>query len=57
MTVEQITKILDNHSINYIISNGNIVADDIFIKKEKTYIEKVNLTNYTKPQLYMWLGY
>lgn len=56
MTEKQITRILDQHSVPYMISDGRILADSMIAFTE-LFAETVDVTKYTKSQLYAWLGY
>ena len=56
MTIETITNILKRHYIPYQIKNGRVLADSM-IAFTPLFSETVDLTNYTKNQLYAWLGY
>lgn len=56
MTEKQITNILKQHSIPYLIQGGRILADSM-IAFTPLFTETVDVTNYTKNQLYSWLGY
>ncbi len=61
MRIEDITRILDQHHIGNSTVNGIVLADHWYTKREgdktTSHLEVVNLTNYTKEQLYRWLGY
>lgn len=54
--IKAIAKILDNHSIPYYINGNGIFADSMNAFTE-LFSEVVNLTNYSKQELYAWLGY
>ena len=56
MTEKHITRILDQHSVPYMISDGRILADSMIAFTE-LFEETVDVTEYTKGQLYAWLGY
>ncbi|MBR1948369.1 MAG: hypothetical protein IKA30_01090 [Alphaproteobacteria bacterium] len=51
-----ISKILDNHSIPYYIKGDRIYADSMQAFT-KLFENVVDLTDYTKSELYDWLGY
>ena len=56
MSVDKIRKILDFHNIPNFTQNGEIYAD--CMESGTTLFEKVeNVTNWTKSQLYAWIGY
>ena len=57
MTAKTIERILVDHSIEYTIENGHIIANGYYTKDGKTGCDKVDVTEYTKTQLYDWLGY
>lgn len=56
MTEKQITTILKQHSVPYMIQDGRILADSMQAFTPVFY-ETVDVTNYTMRQLYDWLGY
>lgn len=56
MTEKQITTILKLHSVPYMIMDGRIYADSMEAFTE-LFSKTVDVTNYTKGQLYAWLGY
>lgn len=57
IAIANIAKILDLHYINYNIDNNRIIAEEVYTKDGKLYIDKIDITNYTKRELYNWLGY
>lgn len=56
MTEKQITNILDQHSVPYMIQDGRILADSM-IAFTPLFSETVDVTHYTLNQLLSWLGY
>ena len=56
MTITQISKILDLHSVPYFIENGRIYADSMN-SLVLLWDQVIDLTNYTRRQLLDWLGY
>ena len=56
MKIDRIKKILDAHSVPYYIKNNHIFADCMFAFCEKFEIVE-DVTDWSKPQLYAWLGY
>ena len=56
MTEKQITTTLRQHSVPYMIQNGRILADSMEAGTA-LFQATVDVTNYTKGQLYAWLGY
>lgn len=59
MTIKQKAKVLKEHGFNYSIRNNNIFCYSPYTKnngKESGYTMD-NLTNYTKRELYYYLGY
>lgn len=56
MTEKQITNILKQHSVPYMIQDGRILADSM-IAFTPLFSETVDVTNYTLNQLKSWLGY
>lgn len=56
MKIERIAKILDAHYVPYYVRNGRIFADTM----EATtpiFEEAEDVTEYTRDELYAWLGY
>lgn len=53
---EKMIKILKQHSISFKIENDRILADSMIAGKE-IFDETIDITDYTKNQLYTWLGY
>ena len=56
MSINTIAHILDKHNIPYVIQDGRILADSM-IAFTPLFAETVDVTNYTKDQLYNYLGY
>ena len=56
MTEKQITTILKQHSVPYMIQDGRILADSMQAFTPVFY-ETVDVTGYTLKQLLFWLGY
>lgn len=56
MTHEQITRILDDHGIPYYTNSGNIYADSMEAGTA-LFENVVNVSAWTRSQLYAWLGY
>lgn len=56
MSIKTIAAILDQHGVPYLIRNGRILADSM-IAFTPLFSETVDVTSYTKGQLYTWLGY
>ena len=56
MTEKQITTILKQHSVPYMIKDGRILADSMQAFTPVFY-ETVDVTNYTMRRLLDWLGY
>ena len=54
MKIERIAKILDLHSVPYYIEGGRIYADSMEAFAPVKYID---MTDYTRSELYAWLGY
>lgn len=54
--LKAIGKILDKHNIPYKTENGHIIADTM-TAGTALFEETVDLTNYSKHDLYIWLGY
>lgn len=56
MSIKTIAAILDQHGVPYKTENGRIYADSM-IAFTPLFSETVDVTSYTKNQLYTWLGY
>ena len=56
MPIEEIARILDAHSVPYFIKDGRIYADSM-IAFTALFEEVEDVTDYTRSQLYAWLGY
>ena len=57
MTIKKLTAILENHSINYEIINGRVIAEECYTLNGLLYTDKIDLTDISLKQLYEWLGY
>jgi hypothetical protein len=61
MKIEDIKNILEDHQQDYIEENGQIIVLDRLLNCNTTpptpEIERVNVTEYTKKQLFKFLGY
>lgn len=55
MKIERIAKILDLHSVPYCIEGGRIYADSM--EAFAPTVEHIDMTDYTRSELYAWLGY
>lgn len=56
MTEKQITNLLKQHSVPYMIQNGRILADSMEAYTP-LFSKTVDVTGYTLKQLLFWLGY
>jgi hypothetical protein len=56
MSINTITRILDQHGIPYMIQNNQVLADSM-VAFTPLFSETINVTNYTRAQLLEWLGY
>lgn len=56
MGVTKIEEILKAHNVPYYIESGRIYADSMAAFAAK-FEEVIDLTEYTKKELYHWLGY
>ena len=56
MTEKQITTILKQHSVPYMIRDGHILADSMIAFTE-LFSETVDVTGWTLSKLLAWLGY
>ena len=55
MKIEHIAKILDLHSVPYFIEGGRIYADSM--EAFAPTVKYIDMTDYTRSELYAWLGY
>lgn len=51
MALHTIKRILSDHNILYMIWNDRVIADDMDT------INMIDVTEYTKAELFAWLGY
>ncbi len=56
MTIIVISRILKNHNIPFYVKNSRIYADSMCGGTE-IYEEVIDVTDYSRAQLYEWLGY
>lgn len=56
MSIENKMKVLKNHSVPYKMENGRLIVDSM-IAFTKAFEETEDITDWSKSQLYMWLGY
>lgn len=56
MSIKKIAAILEAHSVPYKTENGRIYADSMEAFTP-LFSQTVDVTEYTKGQLYAWLGY
>lgn len=56
MKIERIAKILDLHFVPYYCQGGRIYADSM-VAHTDLFEEVVDMTGYTRDELYAWLGY
>lgn len=56
MTIEYIVKVLAQHSIPFKIECNRVYADSMLAGTE-TFEQVVDVTDWTKSNLYAWLGY
>ena len=56
MPVAKIANILEQHSVPYFIKDDHIYADSM-VAFSKLFEEVIDLTCYTRRELYAWLGY
>lgn len=54
MTINQISRILALHSIPFKVVDNRILADEMLAFSEPSFTD---VTDFTKSQLYAWLGY
>ncbi len=57
MTIQQLTRILDKHGINYTIINNKVLAEDCYTINGVLYRDILDMTYISPEQLYDWLGY
>lgn len=56
MTIEQICKILDLHSVPHYEKDGRVYADSMVAFTE-VFQEVEDVTDWSRGELYSWLGY
>lgn len=56
MTIKQIEKILNNHSVPFYTKDGKVYADSMLADTD-VFENVVNVTNWSKTKLFQWLGY
>lgn len=54
--IERMQKILDDHGIPNYVQNGHLYADSM-LSGYPIFYEVEDLTNYSRSELYSWLGY
>lgn len=57
MTQKMITRILDAHSIEYHVIGGRVFAVEYFTQDGIPLADLVDVTTWSRAQLYDWLGY
>ena len=57
MSLSNMMKILDQHSIHYKVIDERIIADNSYTLNGITHDDSIDLTDFSKKQLYYWLGY
>lgn len=56
MRIEKIAKILEAHSVPYFIENSKIFTDSM-ISGTEIFESVIDVTEYSRDELYEWLGY
>lgn len=56
MKKEQIARILEDHGVPYQVMDGQVIADSM-IAGTDLFEEVETVSNWTRSQLYEWLGY
>ena len=57
MKPEYIVKLLGLHYIDTRVANGRVYAVETYAQNGVLWEEEVDVTDYTKRELYQWLGY
>ena len=57
MTIQELTRILTKHGINYTVAGGKVIAIDEYSINGEIFTELQDLTHISKERLYDWLGY
>ncbi len=57
MTIQQLTRILEQHGISHEVVNGKVLAEDSYTLNGESYSDIIDLTDISPEQLYDWLGY
>ena len=57
MTIEKLTKILDQHFINYEIIGNKVMAEDVYTINGVLHVDVLDMTYISEEQLWDWLGY
>lgn len=56
MTIDYMIGVLNAHGVPCIVEDGRLYADSM-IGNTKLFEEVVDVTDFTKDELYKWLGY
>lgn len=57
MSIASICAVLERHFINYKLVNGRLLAESVYTQGGVTFSEWLDVTNWSKRSLMMWLGY
>ena len=56
MSIKTIAAILERHNVPYLIQDNRVLADSM-IAFSPLFSEVIDVTSYSRDQLYSWLGY
>lgn len=57
MTLHTLTKTLKQHTIEFEVCDGRVIAEDVHTFEGQLIVAYVDLTDYTLAGLKVWLGY
>lgn len=57
MTIAKLTRILDQHFINYEIIGNKVMAEDVYTINGVLHVDILDMTYISEEQLWDWLGY
>lgn len=57
MTIEKLTRILEQHGIKYEVIAGKVMVEDEYSINGVLHTDTLDMTDISPEQLYDWLGY
>lgn len=57
MTIQELTKILEEHGITFWIEDGKVMAEDEYTYNGELHVDILDMTDISEEQLWDWLGY